>query len=91
MPRPWLMGRYIIGDRAKILERANREEDPRRIFYLEMLSHNSYQDYDAAVGSKRVWVETWNPPAWQSGRREMSYVRHPRRQWIVDAQPRRSN
>ena len=91
MPRAWRVGQYVINNRAKILERANREEDPRRIFYLEMLSHDNYQDYDAAVGSKRVWVDTWNPPDWQSGRREMSYARQPRNRWIEDAKPRKSN
>jgi hypothetical protein len=50
-----------------------------------MLENNTYEDYEAAVGTTKVLVQTWNPPGWVSGHQEMVYAHGVRNRWIRDA------
>jgi hypothetical protein len=85
MPRLMFSGRYVIRNQAIIEDRANRSSDPRHIFYRAMLENNTYEAYEAAVGTTKVLVQTWNPPGWVSGHREMGYVCSSRNRWIRNA------
>lgn len=73
-------GRFVRINQAFLRERANRESDPRRIFYNAMLENDTYEAYEAQVGNKEVVVETFHPPRLVSGHTEMWYAR--RSGWI---------
>jgi hypothetical protein len=80
-------GRYVRVNEAFLRERANRESDPRRIFYEAMLSNDTYEAYEAEVGTTDVSVDTFRPPRLVNGHTEMWYARDSG--WIEDAAPRR--
>ena len=77
-----LRGRYRILDKAFLLEKANRRDDPRHVFYHAILSNNSYEDYLSKVGAISVNVDT-HPSGPITGRMEILYAR--RSGWISDA------
>ena len=77
-----LHGPYRIVDRAILIEKANRGNDPRRRFYRAMLSNNRYETYLAEVGSVSVQVHSYRSGP-ITGRMEILYAR--RSGWIEDA------
>jgi hypothetical protein len=79
-----LRGQYVRVNEAQLRERANRKDDPRHIFYEAMLENDSYEAYEAVIGTKMVRVETWTPPSMVSGHTEIRYARNDRG-WIEDA------
>ena len=78
-----LRGRYVRANAAKLRQRANRKDDPRHVFYEAMLENDSYEAYEAVMGTRTVLVETWNPPSLVSGHAEILYARNDRG-WIED-------
>jgi hypothetical protein len=56
-------GRFKRVNEAFLRERANRDHDPRHIFYKAMLEVETYEAYEAAVGNKEVLVEGIQPTA----------------------------
>jgi hypothetical protein len=84
-------GRYVRINEEMLREPSSRRDDPRHVFYEAMLENNTYEAYEAVVGTKTVTVETWSPPGLVSGHAEMRYARNDRR-WIEDApgQPNRA-
>jgi hypothetical protein len=70
------IGRFKRVNEAFLRERANRKHDPRHIFYSAMLENDTYEAYEAEVGTKEVIVETFNPPRLINGHTEMWYARH---------------
>lgn len=82
-PRIEFSGRFKRVNEAFLRERANRQDDPRKIFYKAMLRCETYEAYEAEVGNTEVLVETFNPPRFVSGHTEMWYARDSG--WIQDA------
>jgi hypothetical protein len=82
-PRMVFSGRFKRVNKAFLQERANRQHDPRHIFYKAMLEAETYEAYEAMVGNKEVLVETFNPPRLINGHTEMWYARDSG--WIEDA------
>jgi hypothetical protein len=81
MPRTNISGPYVRVNTTLLHEKASRD-DPRRIFYLAMLTNDTYERYLADVGQQEVLVEGYkaNPI---TGRMEILYCR--RNGWIQDA------
>ena len=77
-----LTGRFHILNNDAIQTRANREDDPRHVFYAAMLSSRTYNDYLARVGSVTVQPETTAYAV--TGEMEIRYCRN-KRGWIADA------
>jgi hypothetical protein len=82
MPRLIFRGQYVICNQDIIEKRAARLDDPRHNFCQSMLQNNTYEDYEAAVGSTKVLVQTWSPPG---GLVVTVYARDSRNRWIRDA------
>ena len=75
-------GSFVRLNEAFLQERANRQDDPRRVFYQAMLENDTYEAYEAAVGTIEVLVDRFHPPRLVSGHTEMWYARHSG--WIED-------
>jgi hypothetical protein len=82
-PRIVFSGRFTRVNEAFLRERANRQHDPRHIFYKAMLENDTYEAYEAEVGNREVVVERFNPPRLVNGHTEMWYARDSG--WIEDA------
>lgn len=80
--RKHLSGKYVRLNEAFLLEKANRHNDPRNVFYKAMLANDTYEAYLAAVRGIVVSVETYKTRP-IDGRREIFYAR--RSGWIADA------
>jgi len=86
-PRIELTGGYSILNLAKLRERANRSDDPRKILYDAMMANATYEGYYAAVGAQSVKIPT--PRSNAGGTRpgtahgEIIYARNYRK-WIED-------
>jgi|KBSMisStandDraft_5_1062788.scaffolds.fasta_scaffold280979_2 hypothetical protein len=80
--RVHLTGRYVRLDEAFLREKANRNDDPRNVFYKAMLANDTYEAYSAAVQGIEVSVETYRTGP-INGRMEILYAR--RSSWIADA------
>lgn len=76
-------GRSVRANEGFLRERANREGDPRRIFYRAMLEHDTYEAYEADVGNTEALVEAFHPPRLVNGHTEMWYARDSG--WIENA------
>jgi hypothetical protein len=76
-----LSGRYIRSNEAFLHQRARRQDDPRHVFYIAMLSNVTYDAYEAMVGSMQVIIPNFKKGP-ISGHMEMLYAR--RSGWIVD-------
>lgn len=83
-PRLEYTGRYIFANHDKLRERAARTNDPRHIFYRAMLTHSTYDDYEAEMGSRVVMVPTRRGQRPVTGHAEIRYARDDRG-WIRDA------
>jgi hypothetical protein len=77
-----LTGRFRILNDAALRLRADRQDDPRHVFYAAMLSSRTYDDYLARVGSTTVQPETTAYAV--TGEMEIRYCRD-KRAWIADA------
>lgn len=77
-----LKGAFVLINESFIREKANRQDDPRHIFYKAMLETDTYEAYDAAVGGMKVSVEGYKAGP-ISGRMEIGYAR--KCGWIADA------
>jgi hypothetical protein len=76
-----LTGRFRILNSDALQTRADRQDDPRYVFYAAMLSSRTYSDYLARVGSVTVQPETTAYAV--TGEMEIRYCRD-RRGWIAD-------
>jgi hypothetical protein len=76
-----ITGPYKIVNHDLLRDKANRD-DPRRVFYMAMLAHKTYEGYLAEMGQKNVDIRGYkaNPI---NGRMEILYCR--RNGWIADA------
>jgi hypothetical protein len=77
-------GRYVFANHDKLRERAARTNDPRHIFYRAMLTHSTYDGYEAEMGSRVVMVPTRRGQRPVIGHAEIRYARDDRG-WIRDA------
>jgi hypothetical protein len=75
-------GRYQILDHSAIKERAERDNDPRHIFYEALLACDTYESYRRRVGHVTVQPATTSYAV--TGNMELDYVRN-RRRWVADA------
>ena len=76
-----LVGRYTRVNEAFLRKRANRQDDPRYVFYIAMLANDTYEAYEAAVQGMAVVVPTYRKGP-INGHMEMLYARRSR--WIAD-------
>lgn len=76
-----LSGRYTRINEVFLRERAGRRNDPRHVFYVAMLTNNTYETYEAAIRGIVVSVATYRTGP-VNGHMEMLYAR--RNGWIVD-------
>src|ERR1700730_12362379 len=83
-PRLEYTGGYVFANHHKLRERAARTDDPRHIFYRAMLTHSTYDDYEADMGSRVVMVPTRRGQRPVTGHAEIRYARDDRG-WIRDA------
>ena len=77
-----LTGRFRILNNDALWMRADRQDDPRHVFYEAMLSCRTYSEYLTRVGSVTVQPETTAYAV--TGEMEIRYCRD-RRGWIADA------
>ncbi len=76
-----LQGRYKILNDTLLREKANRESDPRHVFYIAILISRTYEEYLKRVGNLKVEPSTYkSKPVTAS--MEIRYCR--RHRWIID-------
>jgi hypothetical protein len=68
-------GRYVFANNEKLRERAARLNDPRHIFYRAMLTHSTYEAYQAERGERIVMIATRRGQRPVSGHAEFRYAR----------------
>lgn len=83
-PRSEYTGRYVFANHDKLRERAGRTNDPRHIFYRAMLTHSTYDGYEAEMGSRVVMIPTRRGQRPVTGHAEIRYARC-HRGWIRNA------
>jgi hypothetical protein len=74
-----LTGSYELVD-LEFLRRKANANDPRSVFYREMISHSTYEGYLAAVGTTSVEIAGYKKGP-ITGRMEILYCR--RNGWIA--------
>lgn len=84
LPRLEYTGRYVFANDDKLRERAARTNDPRHVFYRAMLTHSTYDDYEAEMGARVVMIPTRRGQRPVTGHAEIRYARDDRG-WIRDA------
>ena len=77
-----LRGPYQVKNLEFISGKAGQADDPRNIFYKNMLECRSYEAYLASVGRVRVEIPGYKAGP-ITGRMEILYAR--RNRWIADA------
>lgn len=86
--RTSLRGTFVRINESFIRAKADRQDDPRHIFYRAMLETSTYEAYRAAVGHIKVSVEGYKAGP-ISGWMEIRYAR--KCGWIADADESESN
>ena len=81
-PRKILSGKYTRTNEARIRQRADRRDDSRYVFYVAMLTNDTYESHEAAVHGIEVVVPDYSRRP-NNGRMEMLYAR--RSGWIADS------
>jgi Endonuclease NucS C-terminal domain len=82
MERAGLRGRFVRVNEAFLREKANRQHDPRNVFYKAMLETDTYEAYAAAVRGLEISVESYRSGPINGGM-EIRYAR--KSGWIADA------
>jgi hypothetical protein len=75
-------GPFKIGNLSAILNRVNKRDDPRWVFYDAMTKLSRYEDYYSTFGDMKVYPETYRSSA-RTAHTEMAWAR--KQGWIVDA------
>ncbi len=75
-------GPFKIGNLSAILNRVNKRDDPRWVFYDAMTRLSRYEDYYSRFGNMKVYPETYRSSA-RTAHTEMAWAR--KQGWIVDA------
>lgn len=76
-----LRGRYKILNDTFLREKANRETDPRHVFYIAILTSRTYEEYMSRVGHLEVKPDTYKTKP-VTAAMEIRYCRKNR--WIAD-------
>jgi hypothetical protein len=77
-----LKGRYKFANQTKPKDRADNKNDTRHIFYVAMLRNNTFENYYADVGDRKVVITTQKGTRIVTGRGEILYAACDRG-WIV--------
>lgn len=75
-------GPFKVGNLSAILNRMNKRDDPRWVFYDAMTKLSRYEDYYSKFGDMKVYPETYRSSA-RTAHTEMVWAR--KQAWIVDA------